>query len=167
MFSFNSIPLQWNRLSLTEKSRTSWWWKLEIQPGSISTFRLSGISISKEQLVNNSYTLLQQYVSPHFDCWQACPVPNIKWLKDGHTVAKHVSVNNTDTSSQLMIPSPEREDTGIYTILVKNLVGQESSSVEIRVTGNKVNIKVCLFSKIRLSHQGKLLDINTLSSFAH
>lgn len=63
-------------------------------------------------------------------------------------MAKHVSVNNTDTSSQLMIPSPEREDTGIYTIMVKNLVGQESSSVEIRVTGNKVSIKVCLFSKI-------------------
>lgn len=82
-------------------------------------------------------------------------------------MAKHVSVNNTDTSSQLMIPSPEREDTGIYTIMVKNLVGQESSSVEIRVTGNKVNIKVCLFSKIRLFHQGKLLDNNTLSSFAH
>lgn len=62
-----------------------------------------------------------------------------------------MTVSNTDTSSQLMIPSPEREDTGIYTIMVKNLVGQESSSVEIRVTG-KVNIKmysctVCLFSQ--------------------
>uniref|UniRef100_A0A3B5KHZ4 Immunoglobulin like and fibronectin type III domain containing 1, tandem duplicate 3 n=1 Tax=Takifugu rubripes TaxID=31033 RepID=A0A3B5KHZ4_TAKRU len=66
--------------------------------------------------------------------FQACPIPSINWLKDGHSVAKHVTVSNTDTSSQLIIPSPEREDTGIYTIMVKNLVGQESSSVEIRVT---------------------------------
>ncbi|XP_035517026.1 immunoglobulin-like and fibronectin type III domain-containing protein 1 [Morone saxatilis] len=66
--------------------------------------------------------------------FQASPIPNIKWLKDGHAVAKHVTVSNTDTSSQLMIPSSERHDTGIYTIIVKNLVGQETSSVEIRVT---------------------------------
>ncbi|XP_059186118.1 immunoglobulin-like and fibronectin type III domain-containing protein 1 [Centropristis striata] len=64
----------------------------------------------------------------------ASPLPDIKWLKDGLPVAKHVTVGNTDTSSQLMIPSAERYDTGIYTIILKNLVGQETSSVEIRVT---------------------------------
>ncbi|XP_073323736.1 immunoglobulin-like and fibronectin type III domain-containing protein 1 [Pagrus major] len=66
--------------------------------------------------------------------FQASPIPSIKWLKDGHPVAKHVTVSNSDTSSQLMIPSSERHDTGIYTIIVKNLVGQETSSVEIRIT---------------------------------
>ncbi|XP_029287841.1 LOW QUALITY PROTEIN: immunoglobulin-like and fibronectin type III domain-containing protein 1 [Cottoperca gobio] len=66
--------------------------------------------------------------------FQASPIPEIKWLKDGVAVAKHVTVSNTDTSSQLMISSSERHDTGIYTIIVKNLVGQETSSVEIRVT---------------------------------
>ncbi|XP_040059562.2 immunoglobulin-like and fibronectin type III domain-containing protein 1 [Gasterosteus aculeatus] len=66
--------------------------------------------------------------------FQASPVPVIKWLKDGHPVGKHVNVSNTDTSSQLMIPTAERHDTGIYTIIVRNLVGQETTSVEIRVT---------------------------------
>ncbi|XP_068449669.1 immunoglobulin-like and fibronectin type III domain-containing protein 1 [Clinocottus analis] len=66
--------------------------------------------------------------------FQASPIPAIKWLKDGVPVAKHVTVHNTDTSSQLMIPTAERHDTGIYTIIVKNIVGQETSSVEIRVT---------------------------------
>ncbi|XP_032369254.1 immunoglobulin-like and fibronectin type III domain-containing protein 1 isoform X2 [Etheostoma spectabile] len=66
--------------------------------------------------------------------FKASPIPAIKWLKDGHSVPKHVTVSNTDTSSQLMIPSSERHDTGVYTIIVKNLVGQETSSVEIRVT---------------------------------
>uniref|UniRef100_A0A8D0ALQ1 Immunoglobulin like and fibronectin type III domain containing 1, tandem duplicate 3 n=1 Tax=Sander lucioperca TaxID=283035 RepID=A0A8D0ALQ1_SANLU len=66
--------------------------------------------------------------------FKASPIPAVKWLKDGHPVPKRVTVSNTDTSSQLMIPSSERHDTGIYTIIVKNLVGQETSSVEIRVT---------------------------------
>ncbi|XP_070703016.1 immunoglobulin-like and fibronectin type III domain-containing protein 1 isoform X2 [Pempheris klunzingeri] len=66
--------------------------------------------------------------------FQASPIPSINWLKDGTPVPKHVTVSNTDTSSQLMISSSERHDTGIYTIIVKNLVGQETSSVEIRVT---------------------------------
>ncbi|XP_034562794.1 immunoglobulin-like and fibronectin type III domain-containing protein 1 [Notolabrus celidotus] len=66
--------------------------------------------------------------------FQASPIPAIKWLKDGLPVAKHVTVSNTDTSSQLIIAASERHDTGIYTIIVKNLVGQETSSVEIRVT---------------------------------
>ncbi|XP_061582848.1 immunoglobulin-like and fibronectin type III domain-containing protein 1 isoform X2 [Cololabis saira] len=66
--------------------------------------------------------------------FKACPIPTITWLKDGMPVPKYVTVSNTDTSSQLMIASSERHDTGIYTILVKNLVGQDTSSVEIRVT---------------------------------
>lgn len=48
-----------------------------------------------------------------------------------------MGVDNTETSSQMTIPATERYDTGIYTILVKNLVGQDSSSIEIRVTGTK------------------------------
>ncbi|KAM9859304.1 immunoglobulin-like and fibronectin type III domain-containing protein 1 [Aulostomus maculatus] len=66
--------------------------------------------------------------------FEASPIPTITWLKDDLPVAKHVTVSNSDTSSQLVIPSAERHDTGVYTIIVKNLVGQETSSVEIRVT---------------------------------
>uniref|UniRef100_A0A3P8U4T1 Immunoglobulin like and fibronectin type III domain containing 1, tandem duplicate 3 n=1 Tax=Amphiprion percula TaxID=161767 RepID=A0A3P8U4T1_AMPPE len=69
--------------------------------------------------------------------FEASPIPDITWLKDDVPVAKHVTVSNSDTSSQLIIPSAERHDTGIYTIIVKNLVGQETSSVEIRVTEPK------------------------------
>lgn len=58
-----------------------------------------------------------------------------------------MAVSNSDTSSQLMIPSSERHDTGIYTIIVKNMVGQETSSVEIRITGNAYPYK-----KLKLNH---------------
>lgn len=66
---------------------------------------------------------------------QASPRPEIIWLKDGVPVSKRVTISNTEGGSQILIPSAERTDSGIYTIVVKNVVGQETFSVEIRVTG--------------------------------
>ncbi|XP_023278412.1 immunoglobulin-like and fibronectin type III domain-containing protein 1, partial [Seriola lalandi dorsalis] len=66
--------------------------------------------------------------------FEASPLPDISWLKDGIPVSKHVTITNSDKGSQLLIPTSERSDTGIYTITVKNLAGQESFNVEFRVT---------------------------------
>nr|XP_019952107.1 PREDICTED: immunoglobulin-like and fibronectin type III domain-containing protein 1 [Paralichthys olivaceus] len=66
--------------------------------------------------------------------FEASPLPEISWLKDGIPVAKHVTITNSDKGSQLLIPTSERSDSGVYSITVKNLVGQESFNVEIRVT---------------------------------
>ncbi|XP_056607027.1 immunoglobulin-like and fibronectin type III domain-containing protein 1 [Triplophysa dalaica] len=66
--------------------------------------------------------------------FEASPMPTIIWLKDGTPVSKRVTVSNTDGLSQLLILSADRSDTGIYTIIVKNIVGQETFSSEIRVT---------------------------------
>lgn len=59
-------------------------------------------------------------------------------MKDGMPVSKRVTISNAEGASQLLIPSSERSDTGIYTIMVKNIVGQETFSIEIRVTGEMV-----------------------------
>ncbi|XP_076003213.1 immunoglobulin-like and fibronectin type III domain-containing protein 1.1 [Genypterus blacodes] len=64
----------------------------------------------------------------------ASPWPEVTWLKDGTPVSKRATISNAEGTSQLLIPSSERSDTGIYTIIVKNIVGQETSSIEIRVT---------------------------------
>lgn len=50
-------------------------------------------------------------------------------------VSKRVTISNAEGASQLLIPTSERFDTGIYTIQVKNIVGQDSFSIEMRVTG--------------------------------
>lgn len=63
------------------------------------------------------------------------------WLKDNGPVTKRITVSNSDGSSQLLIPSSERSDSGIYSILVKNLVGQETFSTEVRVTGKATPLK--------------------------
>ncbi|CAB1443917.1 unnamed protein product [Pleuronectes platessa] len=64
----------------------------------------------------------------------ASPWPDVTWLKDGMPVSKKVTISNAEATSQLLIPSSERADTGIYTIIVKNIVGQETFSIEMRVT---------------------------------
>ncbi|XP_042563610.1 immunoglobulin-like and fibronectin type III domain-containing protein 1 [Clupea harengus] len=66
--------------------------------------------------------------------FEASPWPEIEWLKDGVPVTKRVTISNSDGGSQLLIPSSERSDSGIYTISIKNMVGQESFSIELRVT---------------------------------
>lgn len=66
---------------------------------------------------------------------QGSPQPDISWLRDNMPVSKRVTISNSDGSSQLLIPSSERSDSGIYSILVKNLAGQETFSTEVRVTG--------------------------------
>ncbi|XP_052384591.1 immunoglobulin-like and fibronectin type III domain-containing protein 1 [Oncorhynchus keta] len=66
--------------------------------------------------------------------FEASPLPDIYWLKDCVPLSKRVTITNSDRGSQLLIPTSERSDTGIFTIIVKNMVGQETFSVEIRVT---------------------------------
>ncbi|KAG7472123.1 hypothetical protein MATL_G00105240 [Megalops atlanticus] len=66
--------------------------------------------------------------------YEASPWPDVVWLKDNMPVSKRVTITNAEGTSQLLIPSSERSDTGVYTIIVKNLVGQETFSIEIRVT---------------------------------
>lgn len=66
---------------------------------------------------------------------QASPCPDVIWLKDGTHVSKRATISNTDGCSQILIPSADRSDSGIYAIIVKNVVGQEAFSIEIRVTG--------------------------------
>ncbi|KAI3356878.1 hypothetical protein L3Q82_003526 [Scortum barcoo] len=66
--------------------------------------------------------------------FEASPRPDIMWLKDNVPVTRRVTISNSDGSSQLLIPSSERSDSGIYSILVKNLAGHETFSTEVRVT---------------------------------
>ncbi|KAM8914641.1 immunoglobulin-like and fibronectin type III domain-containing protein 1 [Spinachia spinachia] len=66
--------------------------------------------------------------------FEASPLPHIWWLKDGAPLPKHVTITDSDKGSLMLITTSERSDSGIYTITVKNIVGQESINVEIRVT---------------------------------
>ncbi|KAG9335776.1 hypothetical protein JZ751_003688, partial [Albula glossodonta] len=64
----------------------------------------------------------------------AMPPPDVIWLKDNMPVSKRVTISNAEGTSQILIPTSDRCDTGVYTVIIKNIVGQETFSVEIRVT---------------------------------
>nr|XP_021333032.1 immunoglobulin-like and fibronectin type III domain-containing protein 1 [Danio rerio] len=66
--------------------------------------------------------------------FEASPLPDITWLKDGFPVGKRVTIANFEKGSQLFIYTSELSDTGIYTVNVKNTVGQDTFAIEIRVT---------------------------------
>ncbi|XP_058498394.1 immunoglobulin-like and fibronectin type III domain-containing protein 1 isoform X1 [Solea solea] len=66
--------------------------------------------------------------------FEASPWPDIIWMKDNVPMTQRATISNSDGSSQLFIPSSERSDSGIYSILVKNLAGQETFNTEVRVT---------------------------------
>lgn len=73
---------------------------------------------------------------------------------------KHVTITNSDKGSQLLIPTSERTDTGIYTITVKNIVGQESFSVEIRVTGKSLSAWPCI-TNVQIDAQIAVISVNS------
>ncbi|XP_068508494.1 immunoglobulin-like and fibronectin type III domain-containing protein 1 [Syngnathus scovelli] len=66
--------------------------------------------------------------------FEASPWPEVTWLKDDVPVSRRATISNTEGTSQLLIPSAVRSDSGVYTIVVRNIVGQETFSIEIRVT---------------------------------
>lgn len=82
------------------------------------------------------------------------------WLKDNVPVTKRVTISNSDGSSQLLIPSSERSDSGIYSIVVKNLVGQETFSTEVRVTGKtKKCFRMCVSAVLGHNQSYNYLDM--------
>ncbi|XP_073671361.1 uncharacterized protein [Paramisgurnus dabryanus] len=65
--------------------------------------------------------------------FEASPLPDITWLKDGFPVGKHGTITNFEKGSHLFIYTSEPCDTGIYTVTIKNVVGQDTFSIEIRI----------------------------------
>ncbi|XP_053705644.1 immunoglobulin-like and fibronectin type III domain-containing protein 1 [Synchiropus splendidus] len=108
------------------------------EPAELPNYVLAMPSLVRPKFTNrkmNSFTVVRAGNSVRLTInFEASPLPEIRWLKDNVPVTRRVTVSNSDGSSQLLIPSSERSDSGIYTILLKNLAGQETFSTEIRVT---------------------------------
>ncbi|XP_077459140.1 immunoglobulin-like and fibronectin type III domain-containing protein 1 [Stigmatopora argus] len=66
--------------------------------------------------------------------YEAEPPPEIMWLKDDEPLPDWIKVVNSEGMSQLVIPSSKRSDSAIYTVVVKNSVGQATFDIEVRVT---------------------------------
>ncbi|KAM6980874.1 immunoglobulin-like and fibronectin type III domain-containing protein 1 [Aplochiton taeniatus] len=66
--------------------------------------------------------------------YEAEPTPTIAWLKDDEPISPWISIINVEGSSQLVIPSSKRSDSGVFTIKAKNSSGEATFDIEVRVT---------------------------------
>nr|XP_048683095.1 immunoglobulin-like and fibronectin type III domain-containing protein 1 [Caretta caretta] len=66
--------------------------------------------------------------------FEASPTPEVIWLKDGLPLPSRAIVSTRDGLSQLLIPSAEFSDSGLYTIILQNEWGKkESFSFQVQV----------------------------------
>ena len=61
----------------------------------------------------------------------------IRWTKDGVPVNTRASISSIRNNSTLVIEKVLTSDSGKYSCKAVNKAGSASSSVDIRVTGNK------------------------------
>ncbi|KAH1171382.1 hypothetical protein KIL84_007000 [Mauremys mutica] len=66
--------------------------------------------------------------------FEASPTPEVIWLKDGLPLPSRAIVSTRDGLSQLLIPSAEFSDAGLYTIILQNKwEKKESFSFQVQV----------------------------------
>ncbi|KAM4860797.1 immunoglobulin-like and fibronectin type III domain-containing protein 1 [Thomomys bottae] len=66
--------------------------------------------------------------------FEASPMPEVTWLKDGLPLPRRSVITNKDGLTQLLIPAAGLSDSGHYTVLLRSLQGKEAAySLLIRV----------------------------------
>lgn len=67
---------------------------------------------------------------------QAVPMPEVTWLKDGLPLLKSNVTSTKDGLTQLLIPVASFSDSGLYTVVLRNLQGREAAyRFSLRVAG--------------------------------
>lgn len=63
------------------------------------------------------------------------PVPTVHWLKEGQQIAEaaRLEIKNTDFVACIVVKEAIRVDGGQYTLLVKNVGGEKSVNINVRV----------------------------------
>ncbi|XP_016067059.1 PREDICTED: immunoglobulin-like and fibronectin type III domain-containing protein 1 [Miniopterus natalensis] len=58
--------------------------------------------------------------------FEAAPLPEATWLKDGLPLSKKCVTSTKEGLTQLLVPVASLADSGIYTVVLRNLQGQEA-----------------------------------------
>uniref|UniRef100_A0A3Q1M390 Immunoglobulin-like and fibronectin type III domain-containing protein 1 n=1 Tax=Bos taurus TaxID=9913 RepID=A0A3Q1M390_BOVIN len=66
--------------------------------------------------------------------FEAAPTPEVTWLKDGLPLPKRSVASVKDGLTQLLVPSASLDDSGVYTVVLRSLRGEEATySFRLRV----------------------------------
>ncbi|XP_072494278.1 immunoglobulin-like and fibronectin type III domain-containing protein 1 [Notamacropus eugenii] len=69
--------------------------------------------------------------------FEGSPMPEVIWLKDGLPLSKRTVTTIKDGLTQLLIPAASLSDSGLYTVMLRNLQGKEVTySFLIRVSAS-------------------------------
>uniref|UniRef100_A0A4W6C8S9 Uncharacterized protein n=1 Tax=Lates calcarifer TaxID=8187 RepID=A0A4W6C8S9_LATCA len=63
------------------------------------------------------------------------PHPTCKWSKDGGAVSTMAMIASTEDASELVIKGAERNDSGVYELLLENKVGKKKAQIKVKVIG--------------------------------
>lgn len=63
------------------------------------------------------------------------PLPTCKWLKDGGAVSTRAMIASTEDASELVIKGAERDESGLYELLLENKVGKKKAQIKVKVIG--------------------------------
>lgn len=63
------------------------------------------------------------------------PQPTCKWSKDGDAVATKAMIASSEDASELVIKGAERSDSGLYDLLLENVVGKKKAQIKVKVIG--------------------------------
>ncbi|XP_037662149.1 immunoglobulin-like and fibronectin type III domain-containing protein 1 [Choloepus didactylus] len=67
-------------------------------------------------------------------CFEATPLPEVTWMKDGLPLPRRSLTTTKDGLTQLLIPAASHLDGGLYTVTLRNLQGKEAAySFHIKV----------------------------------
>uniref|UniRef100_A0A671G5V3 Immunoglobulin-like and fibronectin type III domain-containing protein 1 n=1 Tax=Rhinolophus ferrumequinum TaxID=59479 RepID=A0A671G5V3_RHIFE len=66
--------------------------------------------------------------------FEAAPMPEVTWLKDGLPLPKRNVTSSKDGLTQLLVPAASLSDSGFYTVVLRGLQGEEATySFHLRV----------------------------------
>uniref|UniRef100_A0A3B5A6C4 Titin n=1 Tax=Stegastes partitus TaxID=144197 RepID=A0A3B5A6C4_9TELE len=63
------------------------------------------------------------------------PHPTCKWSKDGGAVSTKALIASTEDACELVIKGAERNDSGMYDLLLENKVGKKRAQIKVKVIG--------------------------------
>lgn len=78
------------------------------------------------------------------------PPPEVEWLKDGVPIKEgfHIKAENDEDNAKLHIPRCERDDTGDYTIKLKNEFGEDTGDIKVIVLGKHLVLYVMVYRSL-------------------
>ncbi|XP_058389892.1 immunoglobulin-like and fibronectin type III domain-containing protein 1 [Diceros bicornis minor] len=66
--------------------------------------------------------------------FEASPMPEVTWLKDGSPLPRRSVTSTKDGLTQLLVPTASPSDSGVYTVVLRGLQGKEATySFHLRV----------------------------------